>query len=641
VEHDGYLCTGVEGVDRKQITGLTLAGDDVTRSAQACAAGAEQDEQCGQELYFGTSKDGRWHCGCVLRGRSCLKERAPEGALFSVLLVSPMLHSGPSPYSYGVSPHPGAESQTEAGPRAALRPGGREKVTSAHSHQVLKELMGASAKEELTKMEEFESQFDPESARAPVPPPQVPPLPPQSQPPQDQLVGMRGGGFCAGSPVIYDGPTTGWEDCRVRCDNHRCSFWSYWHDSFQHRCRLTTGCRRRERDDHHTVSAYRGAQKSMGEDDDQAAGDDGQVQEAAAPEAGQSEVQSAPGSRQNCLSPQGTARKFGASPQGGWHNLGRAESYVGCSNSAGSMGYRNLVYNIGSVAKGRCYGLADDVPDIGQNGCEDAYCWLFGPACESAVSNDEKVQEPTVNRSIRMNIRNVRLNRKSADISNAKDGDIVEAELKATEDAKQAEQMSKEVQEAKQARGKEIEEELSTVLAENDKAHRSSIQMKNLRNVRLNRKSAEISNAKDSDFVKAELKATADAKQAVQMSKEVQEAKQARGKETEEELSTVLAENDKAHRSSIQMNRKRVEISNAKVSDSVQAELKAKEEEIEQRRSDFVKARQRLSDLVNPEQAAQMAEEIQVARQARGRKIEEELGTALAENGKVRADERQ
>lgn len=267
----------------------------------------------------------------------------------------------------------------------AERPGRRENVTSAHSHSALRQLVAGTAKEELTRIEEFESQWDPGSAGGAAPP-EVPTLPPQSQPPQDERVGALGGGFCAGSPVIYDGPTVGWEDCRTKCASHRCRFWSYWHDSLQHRCKLTTGCRRRERDNHHNVSAYRAAQKSTDESDgeDWAAGDEGQaeLQEAAAPEASRTEAQNAPGSRQNCLSPQGTARTFAASPQSGWNNLGRVESYVSCSNAAGSMGYRNLVYNIGSVAKGRCYGFAGGVPDVQKNGCEDTYCWLFGPACD-------------------------------------------------------------------------------------------------------------------------------------------------------------------------------------------------------------------------------------------------------------------
>ncbi|CAK0829292.1 unnamed protein product, partial [Prorocentrum cordatum] len=185
----------------------------------------------------------------------------------------------------------------------------------------------------------------------------------------------------AGSPVIYDGPTLGWADCRTRCANHGCGFWSYWRDSPQHRCRLTTACARRERDPRHSVSAYRGSQ------------DDGAAEEAAEPEAEPDpELQSPPGARQGCLSPQGTARKFAASPQSGWHNLGRVDSYINCSHTAGSKGYQNLVYNIGSVAKGRCYGFASDVPEVHQHGCEDAYCWLFGPACEPASRHEEEVQ---------------------------------------------------------------------------------------------------------------------------------------------------------------------------------------------------------------------------------------------------------
>ncbi|CAK0893557.1 unnamed protein product, partial [Prorocentrum cordatum] len=257
VEHEGHLCAGLEGVDRKQLAGVTLAGDAATSSARACAAAAEQDGLCGPELYFGTAQDGRRHCGCVLRGRSCLKERAPEGANFDVFLVNTVLHSGPAPYAYG------AEGPAEAEPGASPQPVHREKVTSAHSHAVLRELMAAPAKEELARMETFESMFDPSApatARAPAPPPQVLDLPPQSQPPLDELVGAPGAGFCAGSPAMYDGPTTGWEDCRTKCANHRCGFWSYWHDSLQHRCKLTTGCRRRERDSRHSVSAYRGTQ---------------------------------------------------------------------------------------------------------------------------------------------------------------------------------------------------------------------------------------------------------------------------------------------------------------------------------------------------------------------------------------------
>ncbi|CAK0893561.1 unnamed protein product, partial [Prorocentrum cordatum] len=146
VEHEGHLCAGLEGVDRKQLAGVTLAGDAATSSARACAAAAEQDGLCGPELYFGTAQDGRRHCGCVLRGRSCLKERAPEGANFDVFLVNTVLHSGPAPYAYG------AEGPAEAEPGASPQPVHREKVTSAHSHAVLRELMAAPAKEELARI---------------------------------------------------------------------------------------------------------------------------------------------------------------------------------------------------------------------------------------------------------------------------------------------------------------------------------------------------------------------------------------------------------------------------------------------------------------------------------------------------------
>merc|ERR1719291_430162 len=152
--------------------------------------------------------------------------------------------------------------------------------------------------------------------------------------------------------------------------------------------------------------------------------------QAAAPKENQVEdpQEHAPYSQLTC-SPRGSARKFARSPQSGWHDLGRVDSYVNCANIAGSMGYRNLVWNNGSAAKGRCYGFSNDVPDLLQRGCEDTYCWLFGPACGFAGKDAEKGQS-LIGRSL--------INSRKVETAYAKVKDFVEAERHATQEADHA-----------------------------------------------------------------------------------------------------------------------------------------------------------------------------------------------------------
>jgi len=262
-----------------------------------------------------------------------------------------------------------------------------ERVTSQHSHAVLKELVAAEGKADIKKAEMLDNQLDPESgaASAAAAPAQQPQVEPRQQAPPGQT------GLCAG-PAIYDGPTMGWEDCRTRCIGH-CRFWSFWHDSVQHRCKLTTDCFRRERDGHRSVSAYRIPLDAAGEEEskEQAAWDRGETpvdpelpeDEAAAPRA-------APEAEEATCSPRGSARRFAISPESGWHNLGKARSYVSCANTSLHMGFRNLVWNVGSTAQGRCYGFSSDVPDVLERSCEEAYCWLFGAAVSAC-----KDQSPT------------------------------------------------------------------------------------------------------------------------------------------------------------------------------------------------------------------------------------------------------
>jgi hypothetical protein len=251
------------------------------------------------------------------------------------------------------------------------------RVTPEHSHSVLKELVSKDAAQDLKKGEMLDDQLNPEAPAAPEPVSEAPQPEPRQQAPPGQE------GLCAGIP-IYDGPTTGWEDCRTRCVGH-CKFWSFWHDSVQHRCKLTMDCDRRERDGRN-VSAYRRALDAAGEEEasSQAAWDKGatpldpEPQQASAPRA-------AVEANQTACSPQGSARKFAVSPQSGWHNLGKARSFASCANISLSTGYKNLVWNVGSVAKGRCYGFSSDMPDVLEANCEEAYCWLFGtasPACQ-------------------------------------------------------------------------------------------------------------------------------------------------------------------------------------------------------------------------------------------------------------------
>jgi len=248
------------------------------------------------------------------------------------------------------------------------------RVTPQHSHSVLKRLVSAGAAEGLRQSEALEAQLAP---GAPEDPAQV-----LAQPPEPQRRAPAGlVGVCTGAP-IYDGPTMGWEDCRTRCIGH-CRFWSFWHDSVQHRCKLTTDCFRRERDGHLHVSAYRISLDAASEEEskEQAAWDRGETpvdpelpeDEAAAPRA-------APEAEEATCSPRGSARRFAISPESGWHNLGKARSYVSCANTSLHMGFRSLVWNVGSTARGRCYGFSGDVPSVLGSSCGEAYCWLFGAA---------------------------------------------------------------------------------------------------------------------------------------------------------------------------------------------------------------------------------------------------------------------
>ncbi|CAK0853395.1 unnamed protein product [Prorocentrum cordatum] len=457
VEHEGYFCAGAWGVDRKKLT-----GSEVESSPQACAAGAERDPECGQELYFGISRAGQWQCRCVLAGRSCLRERAPQGALFTVFRFGaagglPLGEHRASPQqgvqgkatpeqshsALGESTVPAAGGQLEAElgagapvaavPLATLAPwadvgaaptrptaergGAAEEWPSAlppagpppaaaagadapregqrehgacaptgHVGRFLSEpphgwhlqghresyaacaaagheggfanvawnkgssyfgdcyaikddmpssnsgdcadycwVFGAACKPVLSDAAgqaqttaQRQLQVVPTEPPQPQPPrqpqpqpqmqrvvderpqateqsgdqpgepeadlragarphsdaqpaaqvqarPQVPPpyspspaveaQPRQSQPPPRELLGQPGEGFCAGPP-LYDGPTTGWEDCRTRCDVVGCRFWSYWHNSGHHWCKLTLQCAERRQDGHYTISAY-------------------------------------------------------------------------------------------------------------------------------------------------------------------------------------------------------------------------------------------------------------------------------------------------------------------------------------------------------------------------------------------------
>jgi len=308
-----------------------------------------------------------------------------------------------------------------------------------HSHAVLRDLVAPSAAAQLARGGALEAQLDPHSLQAPSPPPEVPTRPLQSQPPQlggeeaqsqplelggeeaqsqppelvagddDEVLGAgswvlgaeeqlrgwggdeRGGDLCSGRS-IYDGPARGWEDCRAMC-RAPCKFWSYGRGTMHHRCRLTTECGQLEVDDDEVAGAYSGTAQDawVQGDSDPAALDKGRAsstlepQEAAAPEATENEVQPAPDSRQTC-SPQGSASKFAVSPEiGVWHNIGIAHHYADCATAAASLGYKNLVWNIGSKSKGLCYGFGGEAPEISERSCGDTYCWLFGPACgESA-----------------------------------------------------------------------------------------------------------------------------------------------------------------------------------------------------------------------------------------------------------------
>lgn len=295
----------------------------------------------------------------------------------------------------------------ELGPEADLGP--RPVSQRQHSHSVLRDLVAPSAAAQLARGDALEAQLDPQSLAAPSPPPEEPvrpaqsqPLPPsggeaQSQPPElgageEQLRGWgddeRGGDLCAGR-AVYDGPARGWEDCRAMC-RPPCRFWSYGRDAGHRRCRLTTECGQRERDvgRDDVRGAYSGVREDAGEGGGASAAraaSTPEPPEAAAPGADEREVQPAPDSRQTC-SPQGSARKFAVSPEiGGWHNIGTAHHYADCASAAASLGYKNLVWNIGSESKGRCYGFAGDAPEISERSCGDSYCWLFGPACGEAA----------------------------------------------------------------------------------------------------------------------------------------------------------------------------------------------------------------------------------------------------------------
>jgi len=278
-----------------------------------------------------------------------------------------------------------------------------ERVTSQHSHSVLKGLVAATGVEEIKKAEMLDNQLDP-AAQADI---EAPAQQPQTEPRQQAPPGQMG--VCAGL-AIYDGPTKGWEDCSKRCLGE-CRFWSFWPDSAQQRCKLTLDCSRRERDGHRSVSAYRRALDAAGEEESrqQAAWDNGETpldpepQEAAPEPQEAATPRAAPVADQMTCSPQGSARKFAVSPQSGWHNLGKARSYASCANTSLSMGYGNVVWNVGSSAKGRCYGFSSDMPDVLERNCEETYCWLFGtasPACKdqslmdgTADAEEDKVLE--------------------------------------------------------------------------------------------------------------------------------------------------------------------------------------------------------------------------------------------------------
>jgi hypothetical protein len=310
----------------------------------------------------------------------------------AMLELSPEAAVSPQPVSRRQHSHSVLKDLIAPSAAAQLTRG--DVLEAQFSHSVLKDPIAPSTAAQLTRGDVLETQLDPQSSAAPVPPPEVPTQPSQSQPLQlgageEQLRGWgddeAGDDFCAGK-AIYDGPAEGWEDCRAMCRSP-CKFWSYGQDSVQHRCKLTIECV------DVSVGAYSGrADDAMGEGDDQAALGKGQAsptpepQEAAPPEANEKEVLPAQDSLRQTCSPQGSARKFAVSPEaGGWQNIGVAHHYADCASAVASMGYKSLVWNIGSRSRGRCYGFASDVPEIFERSCEDANCWLFGPACgESA-----------------------------------------------------------------------------------------------------------------------------------------------------------------------------------------------------------------------------------------------------------------
>jgi len=269
---------------------------------------------------------------------------------------------------------------------APIEPGeelpSRQGVTPEHSHSVLKKLVSADAWKEIEQREMLDDQLDPRAQDETGKLLDVPTQQPQTE---DRLQAPPGQvGLCAGTPIFY-GPTLGWEDCRKRCIGH-CRFWSFWHGSVQHRCKLTMDCNRRERDGHGNVSASRRALDTANEEDvkEQAAWDNGMTpldpepEQAAPQQAGP--PPRAPEAKQTACSTQGSARKFATNPHSGWHNLGKLRSYDSCAKTSWSMGYGNLVWNVGSIGKGRCYGFSSDMPDVLEHNCEDTYCWLFGPA---------------------------------------------------------------------------------------------------------------------------------------------------------------------------------------------------------------------------------------------------------------------
>lgn len=283
----------------------------------------------------------------------------------------------------------------EAGePAAVAPPDSGEAQASAqaqHSHSVLKELIAAAPARQLVAQDALEADIVAMERAAPVPPPAEEPAEAAEhlwdrqaspQPMSGWGQSSPGGDFCAGKP-IYDGPTAGWDDCRKRCTGP-CKFWSYWHDSTLHRCKLTAECGQREHDARHDVDVHGRVQDSTAEGVDHEA------------EWGEGQASPKPGSQgvvgQSC-SPRGSARKFDGSPQsGGWHNLGKTHSYLDCASTAASMEYQNVVWNVGSTATGRCYGFSSDVPGVLQSSCEDTYCWLFGAACTSAGQGGVKAK---------------------------------------------------------------------------------------------------------------------------------------------------------------------------------------------------------------------------------------------------------